>query len=1145
MNRTVRSLFLILFAMFVITGALFAQKTTGDIIGTVTDPQGAVVSGATVTVRSNATNAERTATSDASGVYSVANLDAGKYQVKVSSKGFKESVVKDVDVHVSSIATVNVKMQLGAATETVTVETNAVAVETSTAAVGEVVDGTQVRELPLNGRSFVQLTQLQPGVSAANNFDSKNKGLQSGVDFSVNGNPTTNNLFLVDGANNNDIGSNRTILIYPSIDAIAEFKMLRNSYGPEYGQASGSVITIVTRGGTNQFHGGVSYFGRNDALNASEFFAARQGLKDKLRRNDIAYNIGGPIIKNKLFFFWSQEWNKEIRGSTRSACVPTLAEAGGDFTAIPVGGVDQCGVGRPSALLVPTGIIANPDPAGLGIAKLLPAPNTVPSAANGNKNWVASLGTKINWREENVRIDYSLNKKNLITFRYTQDSWINPAPNAQNYWGDDPFPALEGNWDQPSKSIVAKITSTLTNSLVNDAQFSYSNNRIAVTGGGTSPGLVGQINAAFPTVYPAAGKQAGGLPTIWGGLGNYGDNNNLWLISPFNNAQDLYTVRDDITKSYRNHTFKAGLYLSWNGKNEGNFGGQDRPAFGAADWAVANATGNPLANILLPGQVINGVGENNINVVDHARWRDYEFYFGDTWKARSNLTIEYGMRWSFLPNSFSADKAISSWDFTKYNPAGAPGDVCNGLVVVPGTDPCTASGVAGLSKGTPGVNSALRNNNNHLIAPRLGISWDPWHNGKTAIRAGVGQFFQRERISPQVGQANNTPFSLNTTVNRTFAVAPPLGGPGAASSPSTGVDPRNVVPNSWQWNISVERELYRETTFQLAYVGNRGMHLTNTYDQNPVLAANRIQAAFQSTPNALRMAPNFGTINRFARNAGSSYNSLQTMFRTRIRSHVTLQAAYTWSHSISDTDQDNSSGGGNQSNTTDYTNPGLDKGNSTINRPHIFVMNTIINGPGFKDKNAFVQNAFGGWEFATITTAESGNSLSVYNQGVSDSTAGGTLATLSGTGFGQNQRPNATSVSCNSSVAGARKEQIFNPAAFTMVGFKIGSIGNASRGYCHGPGNVNSDLAFYKNWSVKERLRIQFRMEFFNAFNHANFRGDILNNQFTVANVTCGAAVCSPANNTITAQGAVANTFGQSTKTRGPREIQYAIKFTF
>src|SRR6266850_564892 len=480
-----RSLLIVL-SLSLISLPVFSQKYTGTIRGIVLDSSGAMVPNAQVTATNTATNAERSATATDGGEYVIPDLPAGTYTVKGKGKGFKETVATGVELHVASTANVNLKLEVGSTSETVTVEAQTVRVETSSAGLGEVVTGDQVRELPLNGRSFVQLTQLQPGVSPDNTFDPKKKGLESGVDFSVNGNPTTNNLFLVDGANNNDIGSNRTILIYPSIDAISEFKMLRNSYGPEYGQASGSVITIVTRSGGNAFHGGVSYFGRNDKLNASEFFAARQGAaaaaagvplpndgKDKLRRNDYAYNIGGPILKDRLFFFWSQEWNKEIRGQTRRACVPTQAERNGDFSQ----GV-SCGADAPDSALVPGGIIANPDPTGLLIAQLLPLPN-IGLSVDG-KNWSLSTPTSINWRQENLRLDYNLTKKHTATFRYTQDSWTNPAPNTLGFWGDDPFPAVEGNWDQPSKSIVGKVTSLLTNTLVNDVQFSYANNRINI-----------------------------------------------------------------------------------------------------------------------------------------------------------------------------------------------------------------------------------------------------------------------------------------------------------------------------------------------------------------------------------------------------------------------------------------------------------------------------------------------------------------------------------------------------------------------------------------------------------------------------------------------------------------------------------------
>src|SRR6267378_8529974 len=332
-----RSIWLLLAVCVCVSFPLAAQKTTGTIAGVVTDPAGAVVSGADVTVTNTATGETRTAKTSAQGDYAITELPAGSYDVTIKQPNFKEYVSKGVQLFVASTATINAVLAVGSTTELMTVEANAVQVETSTGAVGNVVEGREVRELPLNGRSFAQLTQLMPGVSPASNFDSKHKGLEAGVDFSVNGNNTTGNIFLVDGVNNNDIGSNRTILIYPSLDAIQEFKVLRNSYGPEYGQAMGAIISIVTKGGTNQFHGGAFYFGRNDALNATDYFNNLNNIgKDKLRRNDFGYNVGGPIVKDKLFFFWSQEWNRELRGAARSAGVPTVAEKNGDFSNLRV-----------------------------------------------------------------------------------------------------------------------------------------------------------------------------------------------------------------------------------------------------------------------------------------------------------------------------------------------------------------------------------------------------------------------------------------------------------------------------------------------------------------------------------------------------------------------------------------------------------------------------------------------------------------------------------------------------------------------------------------------------------------------------------------------------------------------------------------
>ena len=303
----------------------FAQKTTGDVDGTVTDQSGAVVPGCALTLTDQATGAVRKTTSNAQGNFSFLQLPVGTYTITATKEGFKTVSQKDLAVHVATVTTTTVQLEIGATTETVSVEAEAITLNTENGEVGNVMLSNQVSQLPLNGRNFIELTTLMPGTAVGGGFDNKNKGLLAGVDISFSCAPANANQWQVNGANNNDQGSQRTILIYPSVDAIQEFKILRNSYGPEYGGAGGAQINLVTKSGGNQFHGDAYYYGRNDKLNAENFFLGQQktqcipgdpvcGKKNYLRRNDFGYTIGGPIKKDKLFFFWSQEWNRERRG---------------------------------------------------------------------------------------------------------------------------------------------------------------------------------------------------------------------------------------------------------------------------------------------------------------------------------------------------------------------------------------------------------------------------------------------------------------------------------------------------------------------------------------------------------------------------------------------------------------------------------------------------------------------------------------------------------------------------------------------------------------------------------------------------------------------------------------------------------------
>lgn len=1202
-------------ASLLIPAGMAAQNYYGTIVGNVSDASGAAIAGATVTVTNIATNAEVVTHTSGLGSYTVAQLAVGMYRVRIEQPSFKQFVANSVEVHVSTNTEVNASLVVGGTNETVTVEESAVQVQTTSAAVGEVIGGEQVRELPLNGENFVALTQLSPGVSAAASYDGVNKGLVGGVNFSVNGNPYTNNLFLVDGVNNNDVGSNRTILVYPATDTIAEFKMIRNSYGAEYGQASGAIISLTTKSGSNSIHGGLFYAGRNDALNANDWISKDNGTgKAKLRRNDWGYYVAGPLVKNKLFAWWNQEWNREIRGSSFGTCVPTDAESAGDFSGYGGKLTDQCGAtiaelsnpkdpASPVVSIIPTMFqaagnpykIANPDKGGMLIAQFYPSANYNSNqtvlAPNGY-NWAESLPNKLNWSEWNVRADYDVTKSNRATFRWTQDSWTNPFPNnGANFWGDSNYPTVGSNWSQPSKSVMAKLSSIIKGNMVNDVEFGYGHNAIITSLAGSRASIVDQLQTAYAPSFPSSIKQKDEFFGGWGGLNPYGSyqgSASIWNIAPYGNHEDLYTVQDNLSKVWGTHFLKTGAFYSTNSKVEDNGNGADRPTLPGSVYCGAGsacaATGgtgavqsaqtpNALTNVLLPGtgsapQMFT-VGENSIDATAYVHWHDFEFYVQDSWKVSRRLTFDYGFRWSFYREPFGSDNHWANWSITAWSASEAksnPSDACNGTIIVPGTTPCqdAAKFLSGLgvnlplSSGTPGPNRALINQANHDIAPRLGVAWDLFGNGKTALRIGLGQFYQRELVGIDEGMARTAPFVIGITTNRSIDTPAPLANP--AVSPNYGKDPKGVTPNAWQWNFTVEQQLAHNTTLEMGYVANTGIHLTSMYDLNPIPQSAWAQSVYLtgSAQNALRPAFNFGTIGGFARGGHASYNSLQTLFRSQL-GPSTFHAAYTWSHSIGNVELDNSSGSFNQQAITYQGNPGLDKGNTNINRPNIFVMNEVYYLPKLANYNQLVQQTLGSWELNSIFTAAHASSLTVFANGGFN---GGAVTGLIGTGYIGNNRPLMSGISCN---AGEKGNQILNANAFTLVGYTLGTIPNnvERRGACYGAPTTDLDAQLAKNWTIHERYRIKFAMDFFDLLNHPNFNSNGLEGTgWAPANIACGghyapqgsgsggdAVACSASNpiKTITDYQKPTG-FGsvQAMQTgRSNRELQYSLRFSF
>jgi Carboxypeptidase regulatory-like domain len=1246
----------------ILAPAVVAQQTNGTIQGTVLDAAGAVVAGASLTVTNDATTYSRTEMSGPNGIYAFTELSPGRYHLKVTKDGFKTEEQRDIDVHVGSTVVVDVKLTVGTVTETLTVEANAVQVDTTSGSLGNVKEGQEVRELPLNGLNFIGLTLLVPGASTQDGFNASAKGLAAGSDISFSGGQRTGNLFTVDGTPNNDMGSQRTILVYQSLDSISEFKIVTNAYGPEYGQSGGGQVNIITKSGTNDWHGDVYYFGRNDALDANNWFnksTTPQIPNGELRRNDFGGTFGGPIKKDKLFFFFSQEFNREIDGDLHTGQTPSAAELSGDFAGItPPAGTsmnlnDTPGVGLltncyynsnfPAIGVITfpvqdpaTGTIfgSNPgqiqnisqtqegfSPAGKLITQLYPAANVTPTASNPcpNPDWKQVENSPTYWWESNVRGDYILNKSTTLMLKYTQEHWSQPSPSIPSVeWGDDSFPAVDSSWAQPSRIASVKLSKTIGSTAVNDFAFSYSGNRIYITTGGTDPGLAQQIYGASIPNYPLSGKTAGKdlSPPVFWGPGGY---STLWNAAPWYNRMDRYTWTDDYNKVKGRHQLKIGVLLAHNVKDQANNGDfNESPAFwgpgatcttaatsgncGNAPWggtSTGSTAGNGVADILLAG-TLYGYGESSNLHEAAGRYQDYEWYAADTWKITRRITLNYGFRWSFLMQPYAADNELSFFNPNLFNAALAGGNACNGLIEAPGSKVTCAT--AGITEGFEiGSNRSLAPNSYHNVAPRLGIAWDLFGDGKTSLRAGGGQFYVRYQLDPTIIQGTqNPPFIDKASGFRYLDGTVPAGQGGTGFGyPAFGRTITSDIPNNWQWNVSLERELFRNNTMQVSYVGNKGIHLQNYTDLAQVTpnctgpgvsiaalpgggipagdtcrqymaiysmnnngngnAAFRPYMSYFGQATSGQAALNYASFDGY-----SDYNALQALWRGTIDGRGSIyQFSYTWSKALG---LDGSINGLCCVDISDNSNPRLDYGPTPFDRPQILTGSVVYAIPGWKNGNAFERNVLDGWFIDPIITFESGTPV-----------VPGAGPDLWGTGTNSDRPNRVPGQPCHVHISG-EAQQIINPNAFSIFNLPLGTDGDASTGNCYGPGVDNWDIGIHKEFRVSERVRAQFRFEFFNAFNRAEFQGvnggigpsqlcfaDKFGNPVAVTSAISSVSMSdscfllgNPLSQTIpnNAYQVVAgpgglsstllgSTFGQATYTRPARQIQYALRFTF